>query len=106
VVTYPSASGMALMLNIRKAPFNDVRIREAIHRGINVQRILDTVYFGDGERAWFFAPSNYTRFPIGFEAVEEYVGYDPEKAAQLVEAAKADGSYDGRELELMLPVEA
>src|SRR5690606_12124427 len=27
-------------------------------------------------------------------------------AAQLVEAAKADGSYDGRELELMLPVEA
>jgi ABC-type transport system substrate-binding protein len=106
VIDYPSASGMALIVNIRKEPFKDIRIREAIHRAIDVQRIIDVVYFGDAQRSWIFSPANPTRFPIGFDAVKQYVGFNKEKAAQLVAAAKADGGYSGREIEFMLPAES
>ena len=101
-VTYPSTSGMAMMLNIRRDPWKDQRAREAFHRAINVQRIIDVVYFGDGERSWYFNPAATTRFPLGYDNVDQYVGYDPQKAAQLLAAS----DYDGRKLNLMLPVEA
>lgn len=102
---YPSSSGMALLLNIRKPPFTDIRVREAIHRAIDVQQVVDKIFFGDAERSWVFAKGRPDRFPIGFEAVEEFVGHDKERAAQLIAAARSDGSYDGRELEFMLPAE-
>ena len=102
---YPSSSGMALLLNIRRAPFTDIRIREAIHRAIDVQQIVDKIFFGDGERSWVFSRGNPSRFPIGFDAVEPLVGFDKQKAAQLVAAARSDGGYDGREIEFMLPAE-
>ena len=105
LVDYPSASGMALLLNIRKEPFTDIRIREAIHRAIDIERIIEVVYFGDAARSWVFSPANPTRFPIGYDAVKQYVDYDPKKAADLVAAAKADGGYSGRELDFMLPAE-
>jgi peptide/nickel transport system substrate-binding protein len=105
-ISEPAASGMNILLNIRVEPFKDIRIREAIHRAINWQRIIDTIYLGNGERTWWGNPANLHYFPIGFDAVREYADYDPQRAAQLVAAAKADGGYSGRELELMTPAEA
>jgi peptide/nickel transport system substrate-binding protein len=103
---YSSGTGMVIMLNIRRAPFTDIRMREAITRAIDRDRVGNVVYFGDFTQESYFPASRTTRFPVGWDAVEPQLGYDPTKAKQLVDAMKADGSYDGRELHFMLPVEA
>ena len=63
---YPSSSGMALLLNIRRQPFTDIRIREAIHRAIDVQQVVGQDLFGDASRSWVFAAGRPDRFPIGY----------------------------------------
>ncbi|MGH2583785.1 MAG: ABC transporter substrate-binding protein, partial [Dehalococcoidia bacterium] len=99
----PSASGMALVLNIHRPPWNDIRAREAVYRAIDVERVINTVYFGDGRRTWYFSEGSYTRNPLGPEAVQDLVSYDPKKAAELVKAAGIDPNH---EFEFMVPVEA
>ncbi len=99
---YPSTSGLALVLNIHRPPFNDPRVREAIHRAIDAQRIINIVWFGDGDPAWYFSDARTSRFPIGRKAVEQYVGFDQKKAADLLKAAGVDPN---KEYELMAPVE-
>jgi peptide/nickel transport system substrate-binding protein len=98
-----STSGMAMLLNIHRKPFDDVRVREAIYRAVDVQRIIDTVFFGDGAKSWYFSEARPSRFPIGRKAVEQYVGYDPAKAAALLKASAADLD---KTYELMVPPEA
>jgi len=94
---------MALLANIHRKPFDDIRVREAMYRAIDVDRIINVVYFGDAARVWFFKDDNYARFPIGYKAVEKYLGYDPKKAADLLKAAGVDPN---KAYEIMLPVEA
>ncbi|MGH2602357.1 MAG: ABC transporter substrate-binding protein, partial [Dehalococcoidia bacterium] len=101
--TYPSTSGMALLVNVFRPPWNDPRVREAIYRAIDVDRVLNVVFFGDGGRTWYFSPANFDRFPIPWEQVEPQVGYDPKKAADLLKAAGVDLN---KEYEFMVPVEA
>jgi peptide/nickel transport system substrate-binding protein len=103
VKTNPSTSGMALVVNINRAPWNDVRVREAIYRAIDVDRVINVVYFGDGQRTWYFSKARTTRFPLGPEPVMQYIGYDPKKAADLL---KASGIDLNKEYEFMVPVEA
>jgi len=98
----PSASGMALVLNVNRPPWNDIRAREAIYRAIDVDRVINTVYFGDAERTWYYSKGSYSRNPLGPEAVQDLVGYDPKKAADLVKAAGIDPN---KEYEFMVPVE-
>ena len=94
---------LCFIANIHRKPFDDIRVREAMYRAINVDRIIDVVYFGDAVRSWFFTDINYARFPIGFKGVERYVGYDPKKAADLIRAAGVDLN---KTYEIMVPVEA
>jgi len=105
-IEYPSTSGMALIANIRRDPWKDERVRRALHRAINFDRINNVVYFGSASPAWYFSQARPERFPLGRDAVNDLVGYDPAEARRLLDAAKADGAYDGREIEFMLPVEA
>jgi peptide/nickel transport system substrate-binding protein len=99
----PSTSGMAVIVNITRDPWKDIRVREALHRAIDVDRIINTVYFGDAERAWYFSKARFDRTPIGFDGVKQYVGYDPKKASDLL---KASGIDLNKEYEFMVPVEA
>lgn len=70
-----------LPLNAAKFPTDDVAVRQAILYGIDVETIVDTIFFGTLKPAkgplsastWGYNP-----------AVEDYYGYDPEKAAQLL----------------------
>lgn len=100
---YPSTSGMALMVNIHRQPWQDPRVREAVYRAIDLDRINNTVFFGDATPTWFFSLARPNRFPLKHDDVKQYVGYDPQKAAQLVKAAGIDPNKD---LEIMAPVEA
>ena len=102
VIDFPSTSGMCMMMNIHRAPWMDIRMREAFYRAIDVDRINQNVFFGDAIHTWFFSPASATRFPLKYDDVKQYVGYDPKKAADLVKAAGWDSSKD---LEIMAPVE-
>lgn len=103
VISFPSTSGMALLLNKNRAPFNDIRVREAVHRAINVDRIINIVFFGDARRTWWFPEGRPERFPVGFEGVKQYVDYNPQRARQLLQAANVDPN---QEFEFMVPPEA
>ncbi|MGH2598465.1 MAG: ABC transporter substrate-binding protein, partial [Dehalococcoidia bacterium] len=99
----PSTSGMALVLNVNRAPWNDIRAREAVYRAIDVDRVLNTIYFGDGERTWYYSKGSYNRNPLGPEPIKDLISYDPKKAADLVKAAGIDPN---KEYEFMVPVES
>jgi peptide/nickel transport system substrate-binding protein len=76
-----------LSLNTAVAPFDNVKVRQAIRLGFNRDDIQEAVFFGTG------AVSN-TMLPEGnpFRAEVEGWGYDPEAAkALLEEAGFADG---------------
>ncbi|MGD9890300.1 MAG: ABC transporter substrate-binding protein [Dehalococcoidia bacterium] len=103
IETRPSTSGMALIVNINRPPWNDIRVREAIHRAIDIDRVINVVYFGDAERTWYFSKARFDRSPLGPEPLQQYIGHDPKKAADLLKAAGVDPN---KEYEFMVPVEA
>lgn len=71
-------------LNIRRAPFNDIKVREAFVRSADIDGALKSVYFGEFPRAG--GPlSKATRFySPDFEHAQDY---DPARAAQLLDEA-------------------
>jgi peptide/nickel transport system substrate-binding protein len=71
-------------LNIRRAPFSDIKVREAFVRSADIEGALKSVYFGEFPRAG--GPlSNATRFySPDFEHAQDY---DPARAAQLLDEA-------------------
>ena len=99
----PSASGMALVLNVNRPPWNDIRAREAVYRAVDIDRVINTVFFGDAERTWYYSKGSYTRNPLGPEPIKDLISYDPKKAADLVKAAGIDPN---KEFEFMVPVES
>jgi len=101
--SFPSTLSMNIFVNINRPPWNDVRVREAVHRAVDVDRIINVVYFDDGYRTWYFTRARYDRNPVSFEQVKQYVGYDPKKASDLLKAAGIDPN---KEYEFMVPVEA
>lgn len=90
----------------QKAPFDDVRVRQAFSYAVNKEELLQTALGGIGEVA--ISPLAST-LP-GFDpSVKEYeLGYDPEKTKELLQEAgfeqQGDGSWikDGQPLEVTL----
>ncbi|MDO5133055.1 MAG: ABC transporter substrate-binding protein [Eubacteriales bacterium] len=73
-----------LMLNLDTHPLNDLRVRKAVQMAIDRQRILDTVYDGEGS----LPDGIYPRGLIGFsEENQGWLSYDPEGAKKLLEEA-------------------
>lgn len=78
-----------------KAPFDDIRVRQAVGHAINMEEIIDTIMEGIGDR-------NYGLMPTGLfaydPAIEEFgFAYDPEQAAALLEEAGWTMSGDVRQ---------
>ena len=87
VGTFAKAYSAYLILNLRKAPFDDPRMREAVDLALDREGIVDAAYNGYAETAGsFFAPSlRYHDDSIVPPA------QDLKKAKQLVAAASAGG---------------
>lgn len=82
----PSFGLLFLMFNLQKAPFSDVRVRQALHYGLDTELVIQRGLLGNARAATSFLHKEH---PDYMRASTVY-DYDPEKAAQLLRDAGAD----------------
>jgi len=83
VATTPRLQIVYIGFNNMKPPFDDVRMRRAANYAVNVESIIEHVFFGVGVPARGPLPEALPAFDpdlVGY-------GHDPEKARQLIEEA-------------------
>lgn len=85
-----------LALNLRRKPFDDVRVRRALAHAIDRQAIVDGAMFGYGTPIGSFFPPHRA----GYVDLTGLYPHDPEKARALLKEA---GVADGLKLTLKLP---
>ncbi|MEK4528629.1 MULTISPECIES: ABC transporter substrate-binding protein [Paenibacillus] len=92
-----------LFFNLRKAPWDDVKVRQAVQSAVDVDSIVKTLYLGNYERAW----SALSPGILGYDAsLEGSINPDINKANQLLDeqgwVKGADGirAKDGQKLTL------
>ncbi len=91
-------------LNTSVAPFDDIKVRQAVQHGIDRDEILSTVYTSDWHAAESFFQSTV---PEATDHTADFA-YDPDEAASLLDGAGwvkgADGvrTKDGKKLSLTL----
>lgn len=85
---YQSFSGLSfgytyIGYNMRRAPFNDIRVRMALGMAIDVEKIITYVLYGEGERITgpFAKQTDYYNHSI------KPIPYDPEGALMLLKEA-------------------
>jgi len=92
VELHQTARNYILEMNLKKEPFNDIKVRKAISQAIDREAIVEHVLFGCG------APAKGPFMPGMAWTNEKLKGYpyDPEKAKQLLaEAGWKDSNGDG-----------
>lgn len=91
-------------VNTKHAPYDDVKVRQALQAAVNRQEIIDTVYTPDWHLATSFIQSNVP----GATDQSALLAYDPAKAEKLLDEAGwvkgANGirTKDGKELVLTI----
>lgn len=75
-----------MMFNTKAAPFDDVRVRQAMHYALDMDKIIETGMLGNATPATSFLPETYPNYN---EASTVY-SYDPEKAEELLAEAGVD----------------
>jgi peptide/nickel transport system substrate-binding protein len=81
-------------LNVKKAPTDDVKVRQAIIHAVDQRAIVETLFFGIGKPAY----GPLTRSTFGYDPqVESMYKPDPERAKKLLEEAGWKATGDGRE---------
>ncbi|EJT01926.1 ABC transporter substrate-binding protein [Rhizobium sp. CCGE 510] len=91
-------------VNTKLAPYNDLKVRQALQAAINRQEIIDTVYTPDWKLPTSFIQSNVP----GATDHSDLLAYNPGKAEKLLDEAGwvkgADGirAKDGKALEITL----
>ncbi|MBY5454329.1 ABC transporter substrate-binding protein [Rhizobium leguminosarum] len=78
-------------VNTKLAPYDDVKVRQALQAGINRQEIIDTVYTPDWKLATSFIQSNVP----GATDQSALLAYNPEKAEKLLDEAGWKKGADG-----------
>jgi peptide/nickel transport system substrate-binding protein len=102
ITPYYSASVQLLALNNAVPPLNDIRVRQAINYSVDIQEIIDTAFYGNGE------PSGSPLIP-GLEAYYENELRDPyprdiERARSLLSRAGYGGNNQKKlSMEITVP---
>ncbi len=94
--TWPSTQSYYIFLNHRVAPFDDVKVRQALNYAADKQAMINVVLSGNGEIATTFMPKgslcwdpNAAGFP-----------YDLEKAKQLIAESSYPDGHSGAKIEV------
>ncbi|AGZ42745.1 ABC transporter substrate-binding protein [Actinoplanes friuliensis] len=101
-----SGSAYSYYLNVSRAPFDDLKVREAFRDAFDVDTALKAVYRGTATRAWsVISPTS----PLYDKSLEGSYGNNPARANQLLDEAgwtqrDADGfrTKDGKRLTVRL----
>lgn len=91
VITRPSLRPLGLVINLAKAPFDDVRVRQALNHAIPVKQIAERVFFG-------FAKASDSPLAFdtqGYKRAGEYE-YSFDKAKALLAQAGWTPGADGK----------
>ena len=105
VLTLPGADVYYMPINVTKAPFDDIKVREAAAKAINQDEILASVFGGVGKTADTLLIS---ALPESHVSDSAKIHYDPTRSAALLDEAGwamgADGvrMKDGKPLEVSL----
>ena len=84
---YPNAETTYMRIDTRTAPLDDIRIREALNLAIDKEAFIGTLLPAEAQMAsQLVVPTT-----IGYNKDMEPWPFDPQRATELVEAAKADG---------------
>jgi peptide/nickel transport system substrate-binding protein len=82
----PGASGVRLVINNARKPYDDVRVRTAIDKAIDRKAIIQTYLSGEG-RMMGILGANCTPWDIPQAEIEAFWKPDPAEAAKLLSAA-------------------
>lgn len=77
--------GLTIHFNFKVKPFDDVRVRQAMHLALDRAAIIKVAVSGQGIPAYGPLPPGFPYYWSGVEKIG--YGYDPQKAAQLLDAA-------------------
>lgn len=105
VVTLPGQEVSYMVMNVTKAPFDDIKVREAAAKAINQKEILDNIYGGVGAVADTFLISALAEANVNPDLK---ISYNPDRANAALDEAGwvkgADGirSKDGQPLKIAL----
>jgi len=81
----PSACTYYYDFNAKKAPFDDVRVRQAFSYAVDRQSLVDNVTKGGQEPARWFARPGIVAAPTMKDSPELGIGYDPDMAKKLLQ---------------------
>lgn len=77
---------MIYPMNVTKAPFDDVRVRQAANYAVDKEAIIERVLFGAGTPSRSLVEAVQWSVPVGFYE------YDPDRARELLQEAGAEGA--------------
>ncbi|MDO2934711.1 ABC transporter substrate-binding protein [Paeniglutamicibacter sulfureus] len=97
-VSYPNNETVALRMHADKAPFTDIRVRQAVNYAIDKEAIVASLYGGRDKAAAQLVPEGV----VGHSESLPVWPYDPEKAKALVEEAKAAGADTSAQISLVV----
>ena len=96
-VPFQNNETTALRMQATEAPLNDIRVRQAINYAVNRTGIVNALFRGLGQPAAQLIPSGV----VGYNDQLQLWPHDPEKAKQLIAAAKADGVPVDKQIRLI-----
>ncbi|NKX56804.1 ABC transporter substrate-binding protein [Arthrobacter mobilis] len=97
-VPYPNNETVALRMHNDKAPFTDIRVRQAVNYAIDKESIVASLYGGRDKAAAQLVPAGV----VGHNESLQPWPFDLEKAKQLVAEAKADGVDTSAQISLIV----
>jgi peptide/nickel transport system substrate-binding protein len=80
-------NNLFLMFNTKHKPFDDVRVRQALHYAIDTGKMVEVALHGHGKPSSSFLNEGNP----AYRPAKTVYGYDPQKAKQLLKAAGVSG---------------
>jgi peptide/nickel transport system substrate-binding protein len=80
-------NNLFLMFNTKRKPFDDVRVRQALHYAIDTGKMVEVALHGHGRPSSSFLNEGNP----AYRPAKTVYGYDPQKAKQLLKAAGVSG---------------
>jgi peptide/nickel transport system substrate-binding protein len=88
--TTPSNRIPFYFMEVRKPPMNNQQLRQAVNYGANIDGIIKSVLYGNGDRV----PTIVAPWHVGYNGDLKPYPYDPDKAKSLMKEAGFESGFD------------